>query len=439
MKDAWAARSGASSTAARSYRAAGGDVAARKRRAIIAAAALLALVATSIVGTIGAAIFILLALTLAALQPSTTSRDLLRFSPLLALPLLAILSTTWSDAPVRTLRAGLQLLLTVVAAIGVSRSLSSRAMVIVLFWGFLVSCLLALPFVPASMQTGYPLAGPFENKNPMGFTAQLLLATALAILFDSRQKSTLRILATASIPMSLFLMFLSQSSGAQTAAAVTLLAFPTLLLFGRVNISFRIGLLFAGLAIVAVVLVLLPDFLAAWADFRTNVLKKDATLTGRTYLWDYAARLIQERPFLGRGYYAFWREGNLDAEGLWRWGGITGRHGFNFHNAFVEMLVDLGWIGEAVLIAACIGVVVASLARQLIRPSVPTAFFLALTAVIYVRSYTETGLIAPFSLVTVIWIATLVYSFEATDFLGQVTQSPTRKISKHSSVSRFGG
>jgi hypothetical protein len=186
---------------------------------------------------------------------------------------------------------------------------------------------------------------------------------------------------------------------------------PLLLAFGRVNISLHIGLLLAILAIIAVVLILLPDALAAWADFRQNVLKKDATLTGRTYLWEFAARLNEERPFLGRGYYAFWREGNLDAEGLWRWGGITGRHGFNFHNAFIEMQVDLGWVGEAVLIATCIGVAAFSLFRQLMRPYIPTAFLLSLLVVVYVRSYAETGLIAPFSLLSFLWIATAVYSF----------------------------
>ena len=50
---------------------------------------------------------------------------------------------------------------------------------------------------------------------------------------------------------------------------------------------------------------------------------------------------------LGRGYYAFWRQGNLDAEGLWRYFGIDSRGGFTFHNTLVDILVTLGWIGAS--------------------------------------------------------------------------------------------
>ncbi len=411
MREPRSARSAGLFVEDASYQRSDKEAAAHKRGVVIAAAAVLALAATGIIGTLGAAAFILLALTLAGLRPSATGRDLIRFAPLLILPLLAILSTTWSDAPERTLRAGLQLLVTIVAAISVSRGLSARAMILVLFCGFLASCLLALPHIPASLRTGSPLSGPYESKNQMGFAGQILMASALAVTVDTRQFTIARISAAITIPFCLIILFLSKSSGAQTSAAITLLTFPMLLAFGRVNISLRIGLLLVILAIIAVILILLPDVLAAWADFRQSVLKKDATLTGRTYLWEFAARLNEERPFLGRGYYAFWREGNLDAEGLWRWGGITGRHGFNFHNAFIEMQVDLGWVGEAVLVAACIGVAAASLFRQLVRPSIPTAFLLSLLVVLYVRSYAETGLIAPFSLLTLLWIATAVYSF----------------------------
>jgi exopolysaccharide production protein ExoQ len=386
------------------------ETAAHKRDVVLAAVAVLALVATGIIGTIGAAAFILLALILATLRIGETVRDLIRFAPLLILPLLAILSTIWSDAPERTLRAGLQLLITIVAAISVSRGLSPRSMVLVLYCGFLASCLLAIPDIPASLQTGSALSGPYESKNQMGFTAQFLMASALAVTVDPRQFAIARISGVVAIPISFLLLFLAQSSGAQTTAAITLITFPVFLVFGRVNISFRIGLLLVMFVMITIVMILLPDFLAAWTDFRQSVLKKDATLTGRTYLWEVAARLNAEKPFLGRGYYAFWREGNLDAEGLWRWGGITGRHGFNFHNAFIEIQVDLGWVGQAILIVISIWVAAVAMLRQFLRPSIHAAFLLSLILVIYARSYAESGLLSPFSLLTFLWIAVAAYS-----------------------------
>lgn len=410
MRNSRSARSAGLFAKDASYQRSDKETAAQKRDVVLAAVAVLALVATGIIGTLGAAAFILLALILASLRLGETVRDLIRFAPLLILPLLAILSTIWSDAPERTLRAGLQLLITIVAAISVSRGLSARSMVLVLYCGFLASCLLSIPDIPASLQTGSALSGPYESKNQMGFTAHFLMASAFAVTADSRQLTIARISGAVALPFSFLLLLFAQSSGAQTTAAITLLTFPVFIVFGRVNVSLRIGLLIVMFAMITVILILLPDFLAAWTDFRQSVLKKDATLTGRTYLWEVAARLNAEKPLLGRGYYAFWREGNLDAEGLWRWGGITGRHGFNFHSALIEIQVDLGWVGQAILVVTSLWVAAVAMLRQFLRPSIPAAFLLSLVLVIYARSYAESGLISPFSLLTFLWITIAAYS-----------------------------
>jgi exopolysaccharide production protein ExoQ len=183
--------------------------------------------------------------------------------------------------------------------------------------------------------------------------------------------------------------------------------------FGRLKRPARVVAASALALALALAFLFLPEIEAAIGDLRSNVLKKDATLTGRTYLWQIAAQLTAERPWLGHGYYAFWRQGNLDAESLWRWGGIGSRSGFNFHNAYIEMGVDLGFIGQFILYASCAVVALLAAVRQVSRPSVPMAFFLSLQIVVYIRSYAETGLIAPFSLLTALWVGTAVYAISA--------------------------
>jgi exopolysaccharide production protein ExoQ len=244
----------------------------------------------------------------------------------------------------------------------------------------------------------------------MGFSAHLLIAVALAVMVDRDQPSLARVAAIAAVPTGALLLLLSSSAGATVSVGITFLAFGGLVLFGRLPKRGRLAVLL--LLLIALVLggIFLDDIEAAIGTFRETVLKKDATLTGRTYLWDYAEQLNQERPWLGGGYYAFWRHGNLAAEGLWRWGGIASRTGFNFHNAFVEMRVDLGWVGFVVLSALCVGIVLVGCYRQFTRPTVPMAFFLAFLAVSLARASTETGLIAPFSAVTMFFLATAVYA-----------------------------
>lgn len=379
----------------------------------IAALAVLALAAVALVGTLAAFVFIALAAALLALEPIGNGKAILRHWPLLILPLLCALSTLWSDAPQITLRAGLELLVTMVAGVIVAHKVKPRALLLLLFLGFLVICLFALPWLPQALANRRPPFEPFESKNALGFAAHYLFALSLFICCDRSQGYLVRLAGFASLFLALGLIWLSQSAGAQTSAAITLLVFPTLLLFGRVPMGVRIALVLLLAALLFIALVFLPTIEDSIAAIRSNVLHKDATLTGRTYLWDFAARFAAEHPLLGHGYYAFWRQGNIDAEGLWRWGGIASRSGFNFHNAFVEMRVDLGVVGVAVLAFTCAAIAVRSFWAQLVRPSVALAFFITLEMVLFGRSLGESGLFAPFGVGAVLLVAAWVYAAEA--------------------------
>jgi exopolysaccharide production protein ExoQ len=372
--------------------------------------ALSALVANAIFGMIAIAVFIIASLVLLALHPADCARALMRFFPLLMLPLLATLSTLWSDAPQVTLRAGLQLMLTFVVTIVVFRRADVRLVIIALFAAFFLLCLTALPSVPGSFARAQPLVGLLGSKNALGFGAHFCFALALALIWDATQPNVVRLAGLCTLPVTSLLIYLSHSAGAQTSAVLTLVIFPALVVFGHFRLSLRVMAAGAIVVFLATAMPFLTELQFALTDFRANVLNKDVSLTGRTYLWEFASRLSAERPWLGYGYSAFWRKGNVDAEGLWRWGGIASRTGFNFHNAFVEMKVDLGLVGQTIMIATCIGITSVGMIRQMLRPSVPMAFFLALQAVLYVRSATETGLIGPFSLMTVLWLAGAVYA-----------------------------
>lgn len=383
-------------------------------QSIIGAVALIALSATWLFGTPAAALFIITALALVAANPAQTAGVLLKYSPLLFIPILGMISTIWSDAPERTLRAAIQLLLTMIAAILVAKKLPSRTILIVSFLSLLCVVFTVIPYVPRAFATGMPLQGLFSSKNQVGACIHLVVALALALIFERRQRPLMRIGAAVAALVCVLILPLAQSGTGLTSVAVTVLIFPVLLLAGRLPVKLRIILAILCILLLCAAAFLQPQIADAISDFRQNVLKKDATLTGRTYLWDYAERLSAARPLLGYGYYAFWRPGNLDAESLWRWGGIAQKTGFNFHNAFVEIKVDLGLVGQATLIATCSTFLLAAFYRHIKRPSVTMAFFISLQVVLYLRSLSETGLIAPFNIMTVLWVVagTIAFSDE---------------------------
>jgi exopolysaccharide production protein ExoQ len=52
---------------------------------------------------------------------------------------------------------------------------------------------------------------------------------------------------------------------------------------------------------------------------------------------------MDQNPLHGTGFGAFWNEGSPYAEELWAAFGVRG--GFNFHNLWCEMGVELGYLG----------------------------------------------------------------------------------------------
>jgi exopolysaccharide production protein ExoQ len=154
----------------------------------------------------------------------------------------------------------------------------------------------------------------------------------------------------------------------------------------------------------------LPSFQDWWEQFQARALHKDASLTGRTYLWDVGHRLTDERPWIGHGTASFWRHGNIDAEGLWRKFEIFNRSGFNFHNIFIEVLVGNGYVGLAILIVMIVLIGFKLIVGFISRPTRDKLFFIGYISAIYAGMRTESALIGPFDFYTIIWLAASVYS-----------------------------
>jgi len=84
------------------------------------------------------------------------------------------------------------------------------------------------------------------------------------------------------------------------------------------------------------------------AHFIGNLLG-DETYTGRTTLWEFSLSKIPEKPWFGFGLYNFWSTDNvflLDKpfESAWDYRFIV--HG---HNNYLDILLNLGFLGGAVL------------------------------------------------------------------------------------------
>jgi len=101
-----------------------------------------------------------------------------------------------------------------------------------------------------------------------------------------------------------------------------------------------------GVLHVVVAAMISVSFAALFLDVGSNLVEtigRDATLTGRTELWD---RVLAMTPntILGAGFESFWLPPRLDY--LWR---MYWWHPNEAHNGYIEVYLNLGWIGLALL------------------------------------------------------------------------------------------
>src|SRR5690606_11820634 len=98
---------------------------------------ILALSLISLVGSLGAAGFILFGLAFCVVRFPSMIRDAAKYSHLLILPGYCLISTFWSSYPDITFRYSIQLLITLSLAIIFATSLSSKKLIRAIFYVYL--------------------------------------------------------------------------------------------------------------------------------------------------------------------------------------------------------------------------------------------------------------------------------------------------------------
>jgi exopolysaccharide production protein ExoQ len=336
---------------------------------------------------------------------------------LFAFPALALLSTVWSDTPTETLRYAVELCITVTAALLLSSARDQRAVLRAITLAFLIYVAEALRAggrVTIGVGAGgEAFSGLTDSKNLMADIAAtgLIVSAATAIMSVRDRKWIWVAIATTAILLEVRAVVAARSAGAFLGLAMGLT--PLLVLSPMVAGGKALrGWLTSVVAIVLIVVGLNFRIITqTLINVGVSVFDKDPTLTGRTYLWYRAFDLIRQKPSLGSGYFSFWLQGNIDAEGLWRYAGIGSRGGFSFHNTLVDLLVTVGWVGAGVLMLTVAIGAVALVRRFVMRPSMPLVFWISILLYELSRTPFETLGFQPFAITTTLVFGALGAAF----------------------------
>lgn len=253
---------------------------------------------------------------------------------------LALVSILWSVAPGMTLRRSVALLGTTVFGIYLASRYSRQELLTLLVWTLGLSAVLSLGFALLLPSHGVhhnlphlgAWRGIYVNKNVLGRLMALAALVGLMVSFSNHRG---RVAGLVFFGVSVEILFLSTS---KTALAV----FFTLLLLLLIHL-YRMG---HRRTILPVLLIVLTLLLFNWFGTAspTRLPEADATLTGRTHLWQAVWEMIRQKPWLGYGQGAFWLNWNGPSSDIW--------NRFDWkppdaHNFYLDLWLQLGLVGLA--------------------------------------------------------------------------------------------
>lgn len=264
---------------------------------------------------------------------------------LVALLLICAATTLWSIAPDQTLRRVVALGFTSLGAIVLAVRFRWAALAELLGACFAALAVIALLVSIAAPSIGvmhelFPGAwrGVWPEKNALGGN----MAIGFVILASAAALNPRRAFIWAPFAALALLLVLMSTSKTSLVSLMLGLGGLIFVALGRRNAATGVGVVW--LAVLGVAM--LGGFMLLAADLFFEILGKDATLTGRTKIWDAALRQIEQRPWTGFGYGVVW-----DVKGPWgplawieKQAGFTPIHA---HSAWIEQWIGMGTPGLA--------------------------------------------------------------------------------------------
>ena len=287
--------------------------------------------------------FYLMSLALAVICWRQTFSALWRTPLMLSLVTMCALSWIWSIDPSGTLRRFIALSFTVLAGYTLAARFSWARLTEVVALAFTVMMLgsaflaICIPKMGV-MHELFPGAwrGMWLEKNNLGSCMAIgFVAAASAALHNPRRQVFWGLIAAGMVALTVL-------STSKTSLVCLVLGMGGIVFIYLARRGAILGILLTWVAVT--VLLALAGLVLFAPDKLYLLLGKDATLTGRTFIWDGIARVMEDRPKLGYGYGVVWTDEG-DYAPLAKITAVAGFRAYHAHSCWFETWLGMGIVG----------------------------------------------------------------------------------------------
>jgi O-antigen ligase len=239
--------------------------------------------------------------------------------------------------------------------------------------------------------------GVFATKNSLGAIMAIGTVTYFyTLVAGGKTKLIFFLVQIVGFVVCAAALYLAQSSTSLVIALLgAVLCVVIKLTHKRVGVAIIIWT--AILLLLAPSVIIVTNQLAAIAP----LLGRNAQLTGRVDLWLILPSYIADRPWLGYGFGAFWVADSENVALIWD---AVGWAPPEAHNGWLDLLLELGVVGLAVLCLQIFLIVINGI-RAVVEGREPDSQYLLMTTlIILVFNISESGLVAP----GVMWVLLVI-------------------------------
>jgi len=309
---------------------------------------------------------------------------------ILVVPIMTLISTYWSAAQMHTFSVSIQFVYTTIIAIWMGAAYSPYKI-------FLGLCIAAGIGVIASGVNAYVqiidayssydgfFIGIYSHKNVLGRI--IVLLSISLFLLGIKSKRPVVFILLGSLVVLLYIPLSFAESATSLLMYLVVFSMPVIWVIANTKESIRLIVVLGsvGMALFAFAILLVVDI--DLVDQLLGKLGKDSTLTGRTFIWSVGWQMFEWKPILGVGFDAFWHAGTFDD--VRRIYLAYGEKINGFHNAFIEVLVSLGLVGEAAFVITLLVVLFKVSSWFFLSRSIESLSALFVISIILLTSFLE--------------------------------------------------